>query len=72
MKKSLTFFVALLIIFVLAIKFVPQFNDLARTFFPPQILELLGEKPKSLLEQSIDATKANIKEMGEKAADLIK
>ena len=57
---------------VLAIKFVEPVNDLARTHLPEPVLEIIGEKPKNLLEKGIDKAEQGLKDIGEAVKNTFK
>ncbi len=52
--KNLLRIILVLIVIVLAIKYVPPVNDIARSNLPGPVLELMGEKPKNVFEKGLD------------------
>ncbi|MBF0274518.1 MAG: hypothetical protein HQK84_04720 [Nitrospinae bacterium] len=64
--------VIVLVILVITIKFVEPVNDFARTHFPEPILSLLGEKPKGIIEKSLDKVEKGLEDMGDAIEDAFK
>ncbi|MCP4755870.1 MAG: hypothetical protein GY866_33835 [Proteobacteria bacterium] len=61
MIKSLLKLIVLLIAFVVLVKFVPPVQDLAREYLPGQVLDLIGESPKGIMEKGLDRVVDKIK-----------
>lgn len=57
MKKLVFLILIVLILCVVAIKFVPPINDIARDHLPDEILTLIGEDPKNIFEQGVGKAK---------------
>lgn len=53
-RKSLYQLILVLVIVVIAIKYVPPVNSWARANLPESVLTLIGEKPKNVFERSAD------------------
>jgi len=54
MKQPLIVLLLLCLLVIMAIKFVPSVNNLARESLPAPLLKAMGEKPKGILEQQMD------------------
>lgn len=68
--KSLYQLILVLVILVIAVKYVPPVNNWARGNLPESILALIGEKPKDVFERSLDRIEEGIKK-GTDAVDNI-
>ncbi|PCI29902.1 MAG: hypothetical protein COB67_03045 [SAR324 cluster bacterium] len=61
--KKLLFLILLVGIAVAGIKYVEPVKDMARNYLPAQVLELIGETPKGILERGMDQIKDKTQEL---------
>lgn len=71
MKKGLVQIILVLIIMVIAIKYVPQVNDWARGNLPEAVLTIIGEKPKGIFEWGSDSISDGLKKGSDMVDDLV-
>ena len=70
-RKGLWQIVFVIIIVVIAIKFVPPVNNWARGNLPEPLLTVLGEKPKSVFERGSDFIGDSLKKGSNLVDDLV-
>ncbi|MBM4314826.1 MAG: hypothetical protein FJ122_13055 [Deltaproteobacteria bacterium] len=70
-RKSLYQLILVLVILVIAIKYVPPLNSWARATLPESVLTLIGEKPKNVFERSADVISESIKKGTNLVEDMV-
>ncbi|TRZ75935.1 MAG: hypothetical protein D4R93_04130 [Deltaproteobacteria bacterium] len=70
-RKSLYQLILVLVILVIAIKYVPPVNSWARANLPESVLTLIGEKPKDVFERSADMIGESIKKGTNLVEDIV-
>lgn len=69
--KILYQLILVLVILVIAIKYVPPVNSWARSNLPESVLTLIGEKPKNVFERSADVISESIKKGTNLVDDIV-
>jgi hypothetical protein len=70
-RKSFYQLILVLVILVIAIKFVPPVNSWARGNLPESVLTLIGEKPKNIFERGSDIIGNSIKKGTNLVEDVV-
>lgn len=70
-RKSLFQLILVLVILIIAIKFVPPVNNWARGNLPEAVLTLIGERPKNVFERGSDIIGNSIKKGTNLVEDVV-